>query len=549
MENEPELHSRIPGWALKLIGGAVVLAAIAVVVVQFARPHPAPKHAAVEQDLYDAQAVANSGAGVDAGSARPWRRIFQAPGHIAHRKSKTGVSCSDCHQQRGKEYDHPGPDRCAICHDGVEAKVHAHGGPKGCVDCHTFRLAEGAEPQAWNCMTCHDKPQGDAVAVAVHADAACGDCHKPHSEPTLQPRDCAECHENLDVKHGSATGARACTGCHSPHEKAGTSERCGTCHSKRRPVIPATATFSGGHETCGSCHEAHQFTKKAAARCASCHESRPALAAAKVSQHAQCSSCHSPHDVRAGAREACGRCHAKLRPDHPVGKEGACAGCHPAHPKGGGKHTAACSSCHPKAANDGAFHAGGVSCTDCHAPHAFRKPGQCGECHSDQADKTAKNAGHSRCAICHDGHKPSAKPPGCEKCHAAVVKAAPEGHDCTNCHEPHAGKQTAKANCLECHDDKKAALHGSIKGGCRTCHSPHRKGATADCARCHAPARLGGKHAVEAHQADCTACHGGHSAPRADRKTCLECHTDKADHQKAQPSCAKCHPFKQKAGG
>src|SRR5690606_33344583 len=96
---------------------------------------------------------------------------------------------------KGEEIDRPRPSACASCHTREAQIDHAieqareklgSASPADCSQCHAFVPQEGFEsspaqaPDAWDCMRCHEGPQGDTPAVAIHAQSTCDTCHRPH---------------------------------------------------------------------------------------------------------------------------------------------------------------------------------------------------------------------------------------------------------------------------------------------------------------------------------------------------------------------------------
>lgn len=490
-----------------------------------------------------------------------WKQVTDSPGHAIHLAGLERVPCKDCHDLDAtlEKFEKPTRAQCLACHEGNTQTVHTGSVAEDvveCLDCHNFLAAVDAkENDPWFCQRCHNEQQG----LSVHEREACGGCHRPHTKPSLQPRDCVECHQKEAAVHGSGkgqvSGASVCLDCHHPHEAAGSADaKCSTCHRTGKPKapapqVPASATFAGGHEKCSGCHKPHEFVKSAAKPCRSCHTDRRVLGEGRTSKHNDCRSCHPNHDPTAGARQACAKCHRGLKPSHPTDPDTGhnCLGCHVIHPQGAAKQprAQACSSCHD-VKSDEANHVGGVGCTDCHAPHGFKLSGAtiCGDCHEQQAQEAAGNAGHKLCTRCHDQHKPAAERPSCGKCHQEVADSAPKGHsDCKKCHEVHAGARRAEAVCGNCHRDRLTGPHEKIRGGCTNCHRPHGPGGQAKipaCASCHS--NLPQLHAVKQH-GECVKCHGGHSPPRTDRANCLTCHTDKKSHESSTPKCIGCHPF------
>ncbi|HEY0988472.1 MAG TPA: hypothetical protein VGD80_15515, partial [Kofleriaceae bacterium] len=101
-----------------------------------------------------------------------YRDVRESAGHTSHIGK---VPCADCHGDG--EFTPPPAALCEQCHPAVVTPLHRGAPAPSCQDCHAFGK-ENREPTA--CMRCHDKPQGPAHAVGLHADQPCGSCHRPH---------------------------------------------------------------------------------------------------------------------------------------------------------------------------------------------------------------------------------------------------------------------------------------------------------------------------------------------------------------------------------
>jgi hypothetical protein len=553
-------------------------------------------------------------------------------GHRVHVVGKK-IECNKCHEPSENSMGPPvKPERCASCHEkeaklehaGAEAEKRFGPGVKtDCTTCHAFKFEgkdraeaqkradalmapedggtgpksphgiEGFKPG--DCKRCHAERQGAMAAIVSHLTDECLACHKPHDDATPASAPCSQCHE-VPMTHGSKgmTHEQACQACHQKqHEPASAAlPTCAECHKVQKPIVPATATFAGGHAECTSCHEPHQFEKAKAQPCSTCHAQTHVIGGGRIAAHNGCSNCHAPHDVKAGAAGgACANCHKNVHPNHPKSAKGACVGCHDPHPNHdmAGAGASDCSSCHKAAHSDEAFHRG-VACEKCHKPHDFElslaSVATCELCHAPSVQKVSLNAGHRACTGCHQGlpHHPEPKEVGCATCHGKEHAVVTQGHaSCTNCHEPHSGAQAnacgnchkaehqtapkghqactnchephggvAKQACASCHSAQAKTPHGQVGTGCVACHRPHGPSAPSGpagpasppaCTSCHKVASLPGLHAETKHQA-CTTCHSGHhEPPGTTRATCLSCHKDRSDHFPNAQRCASCHLF------
>ncbi len=452
-----------------------------------------------------------------------WPQVRLSEGHSLHVFDHE-VGCDDCHDPNLKTFEAPDTGVCTACHEEQAALAHVNldGMPMDCSTCHVF----GAEQDVfgrWHCTRCHGPFQTEGnVGLAMHATVPCESCHNPHEPIEETLRECDECHKKVNLQHGRTKLSGTCADCHGGHQLASDAASCMSCHAEKSPIVPASATFGGGHESCASCHEAHSFSASAALRCGSCHEETRVLAQNVARDHRDCNSCHSPHDVRAAGDRVCQGCHEDIESTHASQNTEDCIGCHEPHPKRVAQVALRCSDCHQDATSERAFHAGNTPCTGCHEPHRFDLSGLtdralCRRCHLNQVRLTSRNLGHASCAGCHEGtsHEPGGIV-ACGSCHESQLSRSPKGHrDCATCHEPHGGTVAAQTRCTGCHQVVE------LPGLHRLPDVPVGEGHT-----------------------DCTVCHDIHeSAVRADRATCLSCHEDMADHQPDAKRCTGCHTF------
>lgn len=498
-----------------------------------------------------------------------WRETAKKIGHDIDPDLDSRVSCTCCHLGEVKGFGDPTDQRCLTCHDKIKVTIPKMGS-QHCLACHKVGKHDASEIRegAWECRKCHADRQGQEPAIDVHGNEDCANCHRPHTEPWAEPRECTDCHQSEVAHHGNKpTGPGTCLDCHKPHEKANEADgRCRDCHSKEKPLVPASATFAGGHDKCVGCHAPHDFEKKSAMACQSCHKDLSVLGAGKSTKgllaapggrdHNDCASCHTPHDVKGklvatAPKDSCANCHSKLEQHHPKVEDKGCTGCHSIHSTKANPPPEAqpCSSCHKAASSDTAFHATSAAavtakldCRSCHAPHANKPTGRalCVGCHAKNTNK-----GHMECTGCHTPHTPKQAIPECGSCHANEKATAPKGHStCTGCHDAHDGKRSPAAQCATCHADRKTGNHKAVQGGCQTCHRAHGPSGVEkppDCATCHQSSKLPALHSK--HQ-ECSNCHTSHGPTKSDRATCIGCHSDKKDHNPDAATCTGCHVFR-----
>lgn len=243
----------------------------------------------------------------------------------------------------------------------------------------------------------------------------------------------------------------------------------------------------------------------------------PAAAKADASDNSACSSCHgtavSSHAKGVHGKLDCSKCHSGT--EKHLANPGPDA--RPAKPD-----AAACQVCHVKDANrmNWAFSdhkKAGLDCTACHGNHTPKtvknadktakykdaNSALCASCHKEVAARFSMASHHPlkeggiSCADCHDPHADkkqalTAKTETCTKCHQAVrgphtMEHPPVTEDCLTCHNPH-GSPVKKlltiaqpALCLRCHSlaDKRhavgaaagARVTGAALRNCTACHN------------------------------------------------------------------------------
>lgn len=505
-----------------------------------------------------------------------WERTMRSPGHSVHLKGNEPLVCSNCHEVEADVFKKPPPERCARCHVRSGPVLHESKAAKEkleCTTCHAFRELPDAVANLWDCQRCHQEPQGNKMAIAVHSKEKCSDCHRPHTTPATQPRDCIECHEKQAAHHGrrSTAGPQLCMDCHKPHQKAkAAAELCVTCHSKTdAPNVPATALFENGHKRCVDCHGPHEFTRAGAAACRSCHTDRRALAEQRSPTHAACKGCHPQHNVKSRPVGLCLSCHREVRVSHMKSAAGSCVKCHPPHSKElPGGVALPCASCHAgkRVLGDTRVEAH-RECKSCHQPHnpLAGAANKCASCHEAFNPAHPSVGAKGRCVGCHPPHPKAgvtlvstaspkgvpARPRGepivvaCTSCHKEAKSDTARhsgGIACSQCHGAHEFRLSGAAKqalCKKCHGEqvrKTAASPGHVVCvNCHDAHSPQKKPA---CAGCH---EKQGKSTADTGHRNCTKCHDAH-LPRKPRSDCGSCHAKQlASTPAGHQQCKQCH--------
>ena len=312
------------------------------------------------------------------------------------------------------------------------------------------------------CLECHkEKSEGKSVHSAIAT--GCLSCHQVRTSndvtrvmlKTVTPvKLCIQCHPDKDATYIKgrihSPAVRDCLKCHNPHASDNEDHLlkpvsglekdeniCLTCHKVGEGVGKGGSRHAALDKGCDACHTVHktgaigkrefafQLKKDAPALCLDCHDTKdPKLTEAHQGQPfetADCLTCHDPHQST----------RPKLKP----------------------------------AFVHAPFEAGKSACATCHLPPKDGKV----------VLKTASPK--ELCLTCHSKTE--------EQIQKATVQHPGAAKDCTECHDPHAGKTPgfpkpdAVNACLRCHggqakEQNKKFLHQPAFGqGCSTCHEPH----------------------------------------------------------------------------
>lgn len=238
--------------------------------------------------------------------------------------------------------------------------------------------------------------------------------HKAHSTPGGYGGDiaCADCHHDLRITPGAASGSdsasgpasgnvtaqpkvMACAACHGTadnpdfivahqerYRAEGGEASCASCHHTRMQGLSAkwshedhATTYTG--DDCESCHHPYRYEFRPGKamhikpqKCANCHTAKPnpmTASTLKDATHTRCASCHE--DLFAHKARGCSTCHNQVRlADMPAGDVteadfAACATCHGPIPGAMDAFHAGCMNCHDTAGKGPGKKA---PCTQCH---------------------------------------------------------------------------------------------------------------------------------------------------------------------------------------
>lgn len=443
------------------------------------------------------------------GDPARWRQIAATAGHRVHLESQDsslqGLQCIDCHSVNLHEF--ASVDRTcgkSGCHTnntiklGAMSQVELH-----CTTCHNFMveapglaldsLGRPLTPHARQCLGCHEMRERMAeldIGRDPHR-GVCGDCHNPHTQQTAREVSCAtaSCHNNWRQVsfHIGVPHPEQCSRCHEPHSWRVEGENCVRCHQsilnewRRGRVIGA-----GEPRPLPMAHGAAPDDVRPVAQ----------LAALTTDAEPLLTAWHADAQQSAPAQGAQGtqRPRAFARFSHGEHREQKCATCHSSRVRHGAlivQSEAQCQSCHHQQANR-------TNCAACHQAAELRTART-----RDRAIQLAVTgqAVQRRLRFDHEQHGDVQ----CAQCHTNTLTRAPEGADCSSCHDSH---HTAEANCVTCH-----------AGGNPIAAHEARDHATCASASCH-----------------------GARAPRLPntRAACLMCHTAQTNHAPGR-TCENCH--------
>lgn len=510
------------------------------------------------------------------GNTEPWQ-MAKSLGHVKHVLApEKPLACSDCHKWK-EHRSEPDPTTCGKCHDDIKVygKHLLEDRPEkiGCISCHNYlaKIGGGAQTPSHDCRRCHggvdksERSQRYAEVIEakgiptsqIHGNLkACSLCHSPHEKDAAKRDkggDCSRCHVKIPNEYHQEKQPEKfdCASCHEAHgEREDLRKGCNNCHKEQ---AKPTTTVAARHDRCSECHKPHEF-KATFAGCRECHTDQTEMLAAWDSEtHAECTNCHKPHSTRE-EDTTCAKCHKKPGHEHK-----SCTTCHDPHQSK--LEVKTCASCHEKqahaAARAPARHRA-AACLTCHQPHAMAAVGAvCKSCHAkeSQATVTAKIDKHTRCSSCHQTHAFSADLQSCRSCHQLPATGAHTGK-CNDCHQAHGPPVGKAAACRNCHEN--IPRSGGKHAKCGTCHkAAHGEVASQPCTACHAEQNALVRLWSPRSHNDCSQCHGTHTTatPKAcgdchkneDQKvkrtkhTCSSCHEAHAPPRQLWSTCAKCH--------
>lgn len=495
------------------------------------------------------------------------------------------AECASCHLDLRFDEPKGTADECASCH------VDVHRGQLGddCLACHTttdFNLTNGELIHArtsfpltgahllTSCESCHT---GDADGLFVPLDTDCFACHAADYQRTQSPpheaagfsTDCATCHSTLAFSDGSfdhalASGGFALVGAHAV-------AACAACHALPSfdPLFDAA-----GDSDCYACHAAD-------------YEQAETIDHDALGFPTECQQCHTTtawEDARfdhvtvsqgfalVGAHEAlaCVACHSGPSGDVPFdpASQNDCVACHQAeHDEVHPSFPTDCLQCHnvntwgdPTFEHEAA--SGGFALVGAHATL------ECSSCHAIPGYEPLFTASDDTdCYACHaeeheDEHPDF--PTNCLQCHttstwddadfdhgAATGFALVGAHTALPCLSCHVGpdyelifEPDGQNDCVACHAEEHEQAHPAFPTTCLQCHTTQTwDGASFDHAAAADGFALVGAHA----SLPCSACHAGPDFEPifdpASQNDCVACHQQ--EHQEVHPSfptnCLQCH--------
>jgi predicted CXXCH cytochrome family protein len=360
-----------------------------------------------------------------------------------------------------------------------------------------------------------------SVVVFISSLSAFAVTHPVPLDKNTDSAKCLECH--ADKSKGKSVHSAIAMGCTSCHEirvnkdvtrvkltTTTTTGLCLTCHADKNAADIKGMVHSPAVRDCVKCHDPHATDNKNQLLkatvdgekenlCLSCHQigiNVPEKGSRHPALDMGCETCHVTHKTGEKGKAEFDYHLAKATP-------ALCLDCHDAKDADLQKAHAN----QPLASAD---------CVQCHDPHQSKSPKllqaflhnpfenrMCDSCHKDSKDGKVVLTAASARELCVSCHADQAK-----LIETAKVQHPGAAGDCTDCHNPHAGKTPGFVKpdpvnaCLGCHADqveehKKKHLHQpAFEQGCATCHEPHggenqhllrARTTNALCLECHGP--------------------------------------------------------------
>jgi len=474
-----------------------------------------------------------------------------------------------------------------------------------------------------DCLICHEdeeltKVRGERVVslyvdldryeMSVHGceDLTCVDCHadleglEDEHDETLEPVDCAMCHDDVAEIYGHSLHGRAvaagnpdaphCWDCHGAHDIMPPSHDVSRVNRFNIPIM------------CGSCHK--EGTKVARMYdipqdSILTHYSQSihgeGLFKRGLTITAVCTDCHTAHEVlphgdpastihRDNVAGTCQQCHGRIEQVHQKVIAGELWEAEP-------HKVPACIECHQPHEVRRVYYEEGMAdreCLDCHGRPdlSLERDGQTVSLHIDRHEIAGSAHAKVTCAQCHTGATPSHDRPcatvasrvDCSICHAEEVaefdasthgvllaRGDQDAPDCLHCHGVHGVRNkldpasptyvsNIAALCGECHgaggsaDERyEGEIHGMVENYAESVHgrAVQQKGlvVAATCSDCHT------SHAVRPQGDPASSIHRSNIVP-----TCSRCHegifetfkgsihfTGEATGHAELPMCDDCH--------
>lgn len=158
------------------------------------------------------------------GDPKHYKLIKETAGHELHVLQK-GKNCLDCHFANIHQAE-PEREKCEKCHEVAKNNIGKMG-DFHCLTCHNF-LAGGKKgdkilPVSKRCLSCHEPYGYEKTAFPEDRpmNFECPECHKPHTKPFLDEKDCLTCHDIANDKtHAKPIKSKKsrCVDCHRPHK-------------------------------------------------------------------------------------------------------------------------------------------------------------------------------------------------------------------------------------------------------------------------------------------------------------------------------------------
>jgi hypothetical protein len=460
------------------------------------------------------------------------------PGELTIAHADLESDCSQCHDRSDRSRQRA---LCLGCHDheNIVADIQKgegfHGRAAGqgeCNACHSEHKGRSADIIRLDSGSFNHR-RTDLALTGAHVSAACDACHKKGRKYREAPRQCVDCHREVDSHRGKL--GTDCAQCH----ETTAFKQAKFDHARTR--FPLTDAHS--NVACAACHRDPAY-KDTPMGCVDCHAADDVH---RSSRGGDCTSCHNMVDWKQSRFD-----HARVAKYSLEGKHATitCNACH----RGGDLKAPVpkeCNGCHAAAdRHSGRF---GIACKDCHSQLEWPTRDYDHVAHTESRFELRGAHEKLDCHACHTGVlKQQQMAKDCYGCHASDdAHAGSMGKECQSCHKESGWQDDVRFD----HDLARFPLVGlHVNVPCEECHASRAyRDAPSDCMACHQAKdvhenRLGER---------CESCHNANGwafwqfdhSKQAEfalvgahlRLGCRDCHREVAQDMALPKECSSCH--------